>query len=82
MGVSFAATPLSLLLYHVAVTVAIDVDVVSINLIYSTTEPIFAKIAGYTVTIEHHAELDSAIAALSPAYRLNPTACSSWTAVG
>ena len=40
-------------------------------------EPIFAEFASETVTAKLCAELDSAIAALPPAYRLNPTICSS-----
>jgi hypothetical protein len=36
-------------------------------------EPIFAKPAGDTVTAKLCAQLDAAVAALPPAYRLNPT---------
>jgi hypothetical protein len=54
------------------VAVAVAVDVVSINLIDSTMEPIFAEFVSEAVTTKLYTKLDSAIAALPPAYRLNP----------
>ena len=53
--------------FDVAVAVDVDVDVVSVNLIDSIMEPIFAEFASETVIAKLCAELDSAIAALPPA---------------
>jgi hypothetical protein len=68
VGFCFTATPTSLSIYECFCRIVSIIVINSVNI-----EPTFAKSTSETVTAELRAQLDAAVAALPPAYCLNPS---------